>query len=328
MPAPIRRIRRPEPLSDGTVIEVVDGGQKSSGKAKVQAPRGKSFTPKKVASELHVSRGNLEWLELALRFKYLTYEELAFLSGKKVVTVRNRALKLIKDGVLEGWKVNGDPTILLTGSHRAAKKYDLGYLIGSRDTEEPKASHLAHTSAMTRLAIDFLARFDRAETYILTEREIRTMMGGGDRVEQAALLVRDTEHWKSPPSLDPEQYLAETDSGFTYHPEHGHMMSGFKVPDLVVLRDEELPVAVEVELTSKGSETRKTILHEYQRAIKRHKKFSMVAYYCYSRTIFNEVKKAIEKAGLEDIIMVRMLDDDMPLPVTRTVRQVGRKIDE
>jgi hypothetical protein len=313
----------------GVEVTVLDSGRKDAGTGKVKKPRGKNLaTP--VGPRVRPQQRDLFWMEIAARFKFVSYAELAgwakpLFPKTTEAAVRQRMHHLLKAGVFDAWDVFGSRRVVtLTG--RAAARHGLEYLIPNTGTE-PKDLTLLHTAAVARTGLMLWAADPVADRhYVLTEREVRAVLRNG----QADLLVRDTDHWgDQAPAVDADQWVIPGPEGFVYtqRADGSHMLTGgYRLPDLTLLRRGLPAVAVEVELSAKTQEAYMDLFACYLSAAGQAR-YAGVQYYCGSRHVAGEVMRAVRKVpGAEAFIRVDEFPTTMPLPLERIQRITGRKI--
>lgn len=304
----------------GVAVTVVDSGRKDAGQGKVKKPRGRSLaTP--LGPQVRVQTRDLWWLEQVLKYKYLSYTELAAWTGCTYKVAANRCAKHIKAGFFDAWRVQGSETIV-TATRRSAIRYDLDWLLPK--SLEPKPLTLLHTSAVNRLALWLWNQDQQSrDQYILTEREVRAAF----RDPEATYLVQRDAEWNT--LLDPAQWVVPDIGGFTYTPRQDGsrvVTGGYRMPDLTVLRRGQKSVAVEVELSSKEQSAYIDLFTTYLSA-EGQQRFAGVQYYCSSRQVASEVRRAVAKVkGADAFIKIDQFPDSMPLPITRTVRVTGLKL--
>lgn len=309
---------------EGIHVTVVDSGRKDAGTGKVKKPRGKNLSTV-VGPGIRVTQRDLFWLELVSRFKYLSYEELATWSNMTGTALRNRVPRLIRAGFFDAWRVHGAATVL-TPTRKAATRHGLEYLLPPSGME-PADLTLLHTSAVARVGLMVWWVDPHHDThYALTEREIRAALRNGG----VDLLARDTAHWHgNQPVFDPEQWVIPNPGGFMFT-ERGDgtqvLSGGYRLPDLCLLRQGQLPVAIEVELSAKTQDAYVDLFETYVSA-DGQARYAGVQYYCGSRYVVNEVNRAVRKVpGAEAFIKVDEFPDSMPLPIERIQRVTGQKL--
>jgi DNA-binding Lrp family transcriptional regulator len=307
----------------GVEIVLVDSGRKDAGLGRVKKPRGKNPSTI-IGPGLRVTQRDLFWLELVARYKYLSYAELAAFASMSETALRNRIPRLVKAGFFDAWRVHGAQTIV-TMTKRAASRHGLDYLYPDNGYT-PADLTLLHTSAVARTGMMMWwadPSFDKY--YSLTEREVRAALRHGG----AELLNRDTAHWgDDQPEVDAEQWIVPGPNGYVYSTRadgHQFITGGYRLPDLVLLRRGQKPVAIEVELSTKARDAYRDLFECYLSNAGRER-FAGVQYYCGSKHVLNEVKREVRLAGGEDFIRVSEFPDNMPLPIERIQRVTGRKL--
>jgi hypothetical protein len=295
------------------------------GKGKITKPRGRSFGVGKPPSIGVIRLGNrdLWWLELTCRFKHLTYEELVVWSQVTRGAVSTRFPKLVKSGVFDAWRFGTVTT--LTPTRKAALRYGLSWLLPTKSILEPAWTVVHHSSAVARVAMAYELADPLAQRHVVvSEREIRAGLKNPEWVD---IVARDTASWVAPGDtplkFNPEMWVAPEMDGFSRI--DGMISGGYHLPDLVLLRRGELPVAVEVELTAKKMSEYVRLFDSYG-GMGGRERFAGVQYFCGSERIVDQVQAGVVAAGVEGFVHVAGFPDNMPLPVERPNRSTGRVI--
>lgn len=323
-PTPVGEVRHTKYEGhNGQVTLAVDKETiKVNGKAK--KPRGKNLTTK-VGPGVRTQQRDVFWLELAARFKWLSYEEMAAYASCSNESVRQRTYRLIPANYFDGWQVEGT-TSLVTPTNRSAANYDVAYLKPGAGWA-PKDLLLRHTSSVTRIGMHLWYRDPKHEKYYtLTEREIRAMLRG----DGAYLFTRDAS-WAKDLDLSGEQFIIPEAGGFNYSKrgksDSEYISSGYRMPDLVLSRKEGLPIAIEVELTAKQRRDYVELFNDYLSNAARER-FAGVQYYVGSRELKSTLEKAAAEVGADGFIRVEQFPANMPLPITQITRVTGMRLGE
>ena len=310
--------------ANGVVNIAVDSKKKDTANGKAKKPRGKNLATS-IGPGIQVVQRDVFWLEMAARFKWLSYEEMAAFGACSNGAVRQRLYRLIPAGVFDGWLVDGSMN-LVTPTNRSASNYDVLYLRPGAGWQ-PADLLLRHTSAVTRVAMHLWYRDPRAEKYYtVTEREIRAMLRG----DGARLFERDAA-WASELDLSGESFIVPEAGGFKYSARRSstgeYISSGYRMPDLVLARKGGLPVAIEVELTAKQKPHYVELFNDYL-SLDSKSRFSGVQYYCGSRELKKTLEKIVYEVGGSEFIRVQQFPENMPLPVSQITRITGMRIGE
>jgi hypothetical protein len=121
-----------------------------------------------------------------------------------------------------------------------------------------------------------------------------------------------------------EQFIIEGVEGYSRN-DNGTITGGYLMPDAVLLRKGQKPVAIEVETAMKDWRRYAAKFTDLS-GVDGRAKYAGVQYFCGSEDIAKHVREAVKEVGATDFIHVRLFpsDDVLPLPVVMMERITGR----